>query len=138
MNLDEITHHPEAHVVTKFENAGLSCVIVCMRNSYYCGYVKTPFEGGYQEFQKTVDVHGGLTYGVDDDGWIGFDTMHAGDIPQNPDGSPLSNNAIANLTSDDHSKKWKPEDVMEETGELAEQISKLIPEGEIDDSEIIE
>jgi hypothetical protein len=26
-----------------------------------------------------LDVHGGLTYGPDADGWVGFDTSHAGD-----------------------------------------------------------
>lgn len=27
-----------------------------------------------------VDVHGGLTYGPDEEGWVGFDTAHHGDL----------------------------------------------------------
>lgn len=47
------------------------------------GYVKIP-EGhhwhglGYDEIH--VEVHGGLTYGGGPSGWIGFDTLHSGDI----------------------------------------------------------
>lgn len=31
------------------------------------------------EDYAAVDVHGGITYGPDADGWIGFDYLHAGD-----------------------------------------------------------
>jgi hypothetical protein len=46
------------------------------------GYVKLPT--GYPRVWNTyndigVEVHGGLTYGPDEDGWVGFDTLHAGD-----------------------------------------------------------
>lgn len=47
------------------------------------GYVRIteghPWFGlGYDAIE--VDVHGGLTFGSDSDGWIGFDTLHSGDI----------------------------------------------------------
>jgi hypothetical protein len=42
------------------------------------GYVRVP--GIEHEHAEQVEVHGGVTYGPDDDGWIGFDTLHAGDI----------------------------------------------------------
>lgn len=47
------------------------------------GYVRVP--SIEQEQAEQVDVHGGVTYGVDQDGWIGFDTLHAGDLwPDDP------------------------------------------------------
>lgn len=33
---------------------------------------------GYDILQD-IEIHGGLTYGPDDEGWLGFDTGHAGD-----------------------------------------------------------
>ena len=45
-----------------------------MYETAWCGYTKTTLEGGYDEIP--VRVFGGLTYGVTDDGWVGFDTMH--------------------------------------------------------------
>lgn len=37
------------------------------------------YPGGY-DFIETVVAPGGWTYGPDEEGWIGFDTTHAGDI----------------------------------------------------------
>lgn len=46
------------------------------------GYVRLPEQHpwyGLEDWRVPVDVHGGITYGPDPDGWIGFDTLHAGD-----------------------------------------------------------
>jgi hypothetical protein len=139
-NLNQIAHHPEAKVVARFEHEGLDCVVLNMRDRHYCGYVKTPFDGHFEEFQDYVDVHGGLTYGLDESGWVGFDTAHAFDLPVTPFGRALPNNAIAGLQGDRDTREWNPEDVMEETARLAEQIAEIVPEGTLqeDEGEILE
>lgn len=141
MNLNQITHHPEAQVVAKSEHQGLECVVLNMRDRHYCGYVKTPFDGHFEEFQSAVSVHGGLTYGLDEQGWVGFDTAHAFDVPLIPFGRELPNNPIAGMLGDtEHVREWEPEDVIEETAELAEQLAELVPEGYLqeDEGEILE
>lgn len=50
----------------------------------WCGYVRLPEGHPWLDYRGhgeaiPADVHGGITYGPDGDGWIGFDTMHAGD-----------------------------------------------------------
>ena len=48
----------------------------------FMGYAKLPADHPWRQLDAEdipVDVHGGITYGPDSDGWIGFDTMHAGD-----------------------------------------------------------
>lgn len=48
----------------------------------WCGYVRLPEDHPWRGMDAEdipVDVHGGVTYGPDGDGWIGFDTLHAGD-----------------------------------------------------------
>lgn len=45
----------------------------------FMGYVKLPADHPWRRLDADnipVDVHGGITYGPDNDGWIGFDTMH--------------------------------------------------------------
>jgi len=37
-------------------------------------------ENVIEESDWGLSVHGGLNYGPDDEGWIGFDTAHAGDL----------------------------------------------------------
>lgn len=54
------------------------------------GYVKLPEGHPWRELELQmgegeVDVHGGITYGPDPDGWCGFDTLHYQD---NWPGSP--------------------------------------------------
>lgn len=144
MKLDQIAHHPEAQVVTKFTHEALECIVLNMRDRHYCGYVRTPFDGHHEEFQSAVNVHGGLTYGIDQDGWIGFDTAHATDVPYDVEGNALTNNPLATMRAkqgfgDEHDVSWKPADVVEETKCLAEQVNELIPEGAIEeDAEIID
>jgi len=66
-----------------WEHAGLRCAIVPNRQiGMFNGYVRLP-EGDPRRSGKhddlDMDVHGGLTYGPDPAGWVGFDTGHAGD-----------------------------------------------------------
>lgn len=68
----------------EWTHAGLTCrILASPMGSSLNGYVRLPaehpsFPKGYDDIE--VDVSGGLTYGVDGDGWVGFDTAHAGDI----------------------------------------------------------
>lgn len=68
----------------QWEYMGLRCGIGGTHLSG-CGYVQLPprLRGLWHWYDdipyEDVDAHGGLTYGVDAAGWIGFDTAHAGD-----------------------------------------------------------
>lgn len=73
-----------AEAMEVWEHAGLRCAIVPNRHlGMFNGYVRLPEDhpgrhGTYDQID--VDVHGGLTYGPDPDGWVGFDTGHFGDF----------------------------------------------------------
>ena len=99
--------HPRATVAKAWDHDGRPCRIVriqrvaeadyermeadlrerglggaSMRPYHYCGYVRSSLAGGYDDPQfREIDVHGGLTYGVDEAGWLGFDAAHARDQP---------------------------------------------------------
>lgn len=144
MKLDQIAHHPEAQVVTKFTHEALECIVLNIRDRHYCGYVKTPFDGHHDEFNSSINVHGGLTYGIDEDGWVGFDTAHGFDVPYDTEGNALTNNPLATMRAKrgfgtEQDIAWKPADVVEETKRLAQQVREMIPEGTIEeDAEIID
>lgn len=77
---DHIRH--EARRV--WEHAGLECAIKDTRLGFINGYVRIPeghiaHDAYYDQLNRTIDVHGGLTYGTDAYGWTGFDTGHGGD-----------------------------------------------------------
>lgn len=72
------------------------------------GYVKLPKGHKYYGVHYDdipVDVHGGLTYSEEEDGFwvVGFDTAHGGD----------------------HSRNWTKERVEEETKNLAKQLENI-------------
>ena len=59
-------------------------------------------------YDERPDVHGGVTYGPDDDRWIGFDTSHFGD-------------EIAGIRSGRH---WTTDAVASEAKRLAVQVKE--------------
>jgi len=73
----------------RFTHAGLSCKIIQTDMGHWCGYVKIPDDLGPvrwtadydskhgEVLEPEVDVWGGITYGPDDKGWIGFDDAHS-------------------------------------------------------------
>lgn len=80
------------------------------------GYVKIPeghhWHGLYYD-DIPVEVHGGLTYGGGESGWIGFDTLHCGDRwPGELSPIPTS-----------YDKHWTDELVAEETRALARKVA---------------
>lgn len=79
----------------RFSHAGLDCKIVHTDMGHWCGYVKIPddlgpvrwtsdYDSKHDEIlDSEVDVWGGITYGPDDEGWVGFDDAHAGSLVDN-------------------------------------------------------
>src|SRR5664279_3769847 len=70
----------------RWEAHGIDCALAC-GGMGVCGYTWLPAGTGLRRSADVlgyegipVDVHGGLTYGPDDAGWIGFDTGHAWDL----------------------------------------------------------
>lgn len=82
------------HIVDVWEHpSGLPCIIIQTSLGHYNGYVGTDidnpvdYESGLDwDDDELVSVHGGVTWGPDDEGWVGFDTAHAYDIPLTEDG----------------------------------------------------
>lgn len=123
----------------EFEHAGLNCQITDA-NGHWCGYVQTPddlppvrwtsdYNSKYGEvLDAEVEVHGGITYGPDDDGWVGFDDAHARSLVEfsEEETSKAAARAeteslaeqIAELTEGDDAREGKPVLVQERgTGE---------------------
>lgn len=96
---------------------------------HYNGYVQLPADHGFvtrHDVDEQVQVHGGLTYGIDPEGWIGFDTAHLGDIW--PGSYDLDYPGVAQ-------EMWTIDRVEAETRRLARQVATLgqsatgLPEG---------
>lgn len=107
--------------VERFQHAGLDCKLVKQDLGHWCGYVRRPesaepvrwtsdFDSKHGEIlEAEVDVWGGITYGPDDDGWVGFDDGHARSLIDHQD---------SNAETDREAVKF-------ETGRLAEQIAQM-------------
>jgi hypothetical protein len=112
----------------RFSHAGLSCRIVQMDMGHWCGYVQIPddlgpvrwtsdYDSKHDEvLEAEVDIWGGITYGPDDDGWVGFDDAHARSL------------------ADHREQNSDKSAVKEETQRLAEQIAQLDTQTEDGDS----
>lgn len=73
----------------RFEHAGLNCEVMKSGVGHWCGYVQVPddirpvqwrpdHDSKHNEIiEAEVEVWGGVTYGPDDDGWVGFHDGHA-------------------------------------------------------------
>lgn len=110
-------------------HSGLRCRVVKLGMGHYCGYVRSMFDDRwtYDDFQgwphNLIDIHGGLTYGVDEDGWLGFDFGHAYDYCVDEDGEPWG--TMPRVSSREKDSVWTLDDVKEETEKLAEQVDVL-------------
>lgn len=88
------------------------------------GYARLPEGHPWRELDlmfddcEVVDVHGGVTYGPDEQGWIGFDTLHAWDIW--PGKTPM----FESDAYDPMNIHWTQQRVKEEALSLARQASK--------------
>lgn len=106
--IDEwVKHHHRCKIVKTTYPSGYA---------HYCGYVQTPLRF-HCDVAQFIDVHGGLTYGVDEDGWVGFDCAHYDDVCVDEDG-----NVISDTTGD---KEWTIEKVRKEVDSLSWQLKQL-------------
>jgi hypothetical protein len=106
----------------RFTHAGLSCKIVHQDLGHWCGYVQIPddlgpvrwtsdYDSKHNEvIDAEVDVWGGITYGPDDDGWVGFDDAHARSVIEYYEKGEVESDREA---------------VREETKRLADQIRSI-------------
>lgn len=112
---------PTAKVIETGTEAEIEWVI-CRAPLYGAinGYVRVPEDSGItEEILNDISVHGGITYGTDlgaEGGWIGFDTLHAGDWWPGDE----------NHFHDDWCRHWTQEQVVEETKNLARQVSEIL------------
>jgi hypothetical protein len=109
----------DADGVEHFDHVGIDCKIVKTDMGHWCGYARRPesaepvrwtsdYDSKHGELlDAEVDVWGGVTYGPDDDGWVGFDDAHS---------RPLAKHREFNTDR---------EAVKNETERLAEQIAEL-------------
>ena len=129
---EEFEHHWEDSNVRKtFIYNNRPCVVVQNPDiGHYCGYTKTTLPSVNHEdisyfkgdnYVKLIEVHGGITYGKTDDGWVGFDCAHADDICWSENGRVSGDEQYRN----EHTKDWYVEDVVEEVKYLADQLSAL-------------
>ena len=86
------------------------------------GYARLPEGHPWREldlqcadYERGPEVHGGVTYGPTEDGWIGFDTLHGGD---NWPGSPRYGGRT------EWDIDWTAERVADEARHLARQIAE--------------
>jgi hypothetical protein len=68
-----------------WEHAGLRCAIIASPLGGWNGYVQLP--GGHP-WRRRAGPIGDLTYGPSAEGWVGFDTGHAGDAWHPDDDHP--------------------------------------------------
>lgn len=115
--------------VERWDCHGHTCKITLVRGAHYCGYVKTELPESLTiddlNEQYDIRVHGGLTYGVDADGWVGFDCAHFGDICVDADGQRLDVQAFGMPLvdpGDRFASIWPVERVKAETNRLADQL----------------
>jgi len=131
---EEFEHRWEDSNVRKtFIYNNRPCVVVQHKNiGHYCGYTKTKLPSvshedtsysGESDYVKLVEVHGGITYGKTDDGWVGFDCAHSRDVCWDED--ELVSSEITNKYRDEHTIDWRVEDVVDELKSLSDQLSAL-------------
>jgi len=117
-------HHqgePYMSDTKRFDHEELQCKIVHTDHGHWCGYVRIPddlepvrwtsdYDSKHGEvLDAEVDVWGGITYGPDDGGWVGFDDSHS--------------RSLRETKWPGTDEDWKA--VKVETMKLAEQIRKI-------------
>lgn len=84
----------------EFRHAELDCKIIKTEMGHWCGYVRRPeavetvrwtsdYDSKHDEIlDAEVDVWGGVTYGPDEERWVGFDDGHSRNLADNMDDDP--------------------------------------------------
>lgn len=115
------------NVITGGVEAGVRWVICRAPWGAVNGYARMP--EGHQWREKNLqsedwdllDAHGGITYGPDADGWVGFDTLHAGDRWPGGDAPHFCRPGECDC------KTWTEDMVAAEAKSLARQIAAADP-----------
>lgn len=123
----------KTEIVDRWTYEGRECEVVKHWLGHYCGYTVT---AAPQEIDGDLDrlsVHGGITYGPDGNGVIGFDCSHAGDVCVDDDGEPISE-----LDPFIDRQTWRAEDVKQEVESLVDQLTTLEIESSRDVRELVD
>lgn len=124
--MNNVAESKRSEIVKEWTHHGIDCKIVKIDLGHYCGYVKAPnpdeldMAHGYPD----LDAHGGITYGPDNDGWVGFDTAHAWDVCVDENGELFGTMEPMYDKGCEASIVWTPESVEEEVEQVAEQLSE--------------
>jgi len=129
--MSEFNHDFGDSVVEEWVYDGRACVITQHPNiGHYCGYARTPLNISHlnttysgKEYVKLLNVHGGITYGLNEDGFVGFDCGHSQDVCFDDNGDVCMPTVIRN--PEEYNCHWYVEDVKEEVRSLADQLSAL-------------
>ncbi|MFJ2087559.1 hypothetical protein ACIOBK_33880 [Micromonospora chokoriensis] len=104
---------------------GLSCAIMTGPWNLN-GYVRLPEHLRLTGLTAPVRVHGGLDYGPDEQGWIGFHTSHGGDYWPVDDIINLLTNPVRHLMAGQQQangdNRWNMARLRAEVNHLAEQV----------------
>lgn len=115
-------------IMKKFNKHGHKCTIIkrtMSSGSFYCGYVRTNLDVINEYLNNLINVHGGITYGPDDEGWYGIDFSHVGDVCIDEDGNKMTEP----FSKDYHYQEWTLKKVKDEVEKLSwnlKQVEKLV------------
>lgn len=107
------------------------CLVGVRADAYFVGYVQTdigiePWANSYDDLNRAAPefgkMVGGLTYGPDADGWVGFDTVHAGATSVDETGSVLPNCPVPTVGA---RVVWTPADVRAACVSVADVLVEL-------------
>lgn len=112
---------------------GRECKVVRIPAGHYCGYAKTPLRFAPNDTGEVtgngifhlIEIHGGISYGVDEDGWLGFHTAHSHDYNVDEDGDELREDMSVYDLDDEDVNVWDKEAVREEVRRLADQLTLI-------------
>lgn len=129
----------ETPPAVRWNHNGIACVMVPQSGHHWCAYVQLPaaLRNNAPADWNEINVHGGVTWptnecGCDDDGWIGFDTAHAGDVWK--EDVPGKRDPMLEIwgslfgafgMNDGGDGVWTLARLKEETEQLADQIATL-------------
>ena len=78
-----MTYTPSVETVERWDYKGHQCKINWVQlgpeHAHWTGYATTSLRETYPIEQEGIRVNGGITYGIDEDGFVGFDCHHAWD-----------------------------------------------------------
>lgn len=92
--------------IERFTHEGLQCKLLKHDIGHWCGYVKVPesvenvrwtsdYDLKHDEvLAPDVDVWGGITYGPDEDSWVGFDDARAMSVVDHHDAADTPKEAV--------------------------------------------